>query len=214
VIKAPPIDITPLIMPEMAVFPGCTPFSRKVELNISDGDSVTVSSIQSTVHLGAHADAPNHYHVNGQAIHERSLDHYIGPVQVIELCIPRGQRIKKSDLKVDILEKRVLFKTLSYPDPYAWSDDFNGIDPEVIDYLGEHGVITIGIDTPSVDLANDSELLSHNRIYKNDIAIIEGVVLNEVDAGVYTLIALPLKIKGADASPIRAVLLPKEQHEA
>jgi arylformamidase len=64
----------------------------------------------------------------------------------------------------------------------------------------------VGIDTPSVDLADDKQLFVHHAIYEYDMAILEGIVLDQVIDGLYELIALPLKIKNGDASPVRAIL--------
>ncbi|MCZ6834539.1 MAG: arylformamidase, partial [Planctomycetota bacterium] len=64
----------------------------------------------------------------------------------------------------------------------------------------------VGLDTPSVDLQNSKDLPSHARFLANDMAILEGLVLADVPAGLYELIALPLKLMGFDASPVRAVL--------
>ena len=83
------------------------------------------------------------------------------------------------------------------------------LSPELIDFLAEKQVVLVGVDTPSVDLADDKNLISHQAILKHDMAVLEGVVLDEVKPGLYDLIALPLKIMNADASPVRAILLGK-----
>lgn len=160
-----------------------------------------------TVHLGAHTDAPNHYGANSESIESRSLNYYIGPCQVIQISIPRAQRIRLSDIQnVEIKAPRILFKTLSYPDPYQWNDDFNSLSAELIQYLFSSGVQLVGIDTPSIDPATDKTLESHLCVHENNMAILEGIVLDHVAVGVYELIALPLKIEGADATPVRAIL--------
>ena len=76
--------------------------------------------------------------------------------------------------------------------------------------LASQGVVLVGIDTPSIDLSQDKLLESHQAVARNDMAILEGIVLDGVAPGNYTLIALPLKIEGADASPVRAVLLDED----
>jgi arylformamidase len=101
----------------------------------------------------------------------------------------------------------VLIRTDSFPDPDAWNGDFNALSPELVDALHAEGVILVGIDTPSVDLADDKVLLSHRAIHAKDMAVLEGIVLSAVPDGLYTLIALPLKIRDADAAPTRAVLV-------
>lgn len=200
------IDISPMISEDIAVFPGDTPFRRNEVLNFKKSDNLVLSSINTTVHLGAHTDAPSHYNEKGISIEKVSLDNYIGDCQVIEIC-EKVERIRPHHFDDSIVAPRVLFKTKSYPNPYEWNSDFMAISPELIDYLAEKKVALVGIDTPSVDPANDKELLAHNAIYKAGMNIIEGIVLNEVNPGTYQLIALPLPLKNGDASPVRAILL-------
>lgn len=191
----------------MAVFPGDTPFSAEFLMHTDQGDHLSLSKIDTTVHLGAHTDAPIHYAARSESIETRSLDYYLGKAQVIELAIEPGQRIRISDLKnKSILAPRILFKTKSFPNPYLWNDDFNSLSGEVVQYLHEQKVILVGIDTPSIDPATDKTLESHLMVHRHDMAILEGIVLDNVSEGIYELIALPLKIEGADASPVRAIL--------
>lgn len=203
-------DISPEITESLAVFPGDTPFERRVSVNFAGGANYLASSIHGTVHLGAHVDAPNHYDPKGVGIEARRLDFYLGDCQVISVRIPRGERIRPADLsKTSIRAPRVLFNTGSFPDPHAWNGDFNSLSPELICLLADQGVVLAGIDTPSIDPAEDKLLESHGVIREKDMAVLEGIVLDAVPDGIYTLIALPLKIRGADASPVRAVLLGK-----
>lgn len=202
------IDISPMISEKTAVFPGDTPFSRNEVLSFEKGHNLVLSSVTSTVHIGAHTDAPNHYHPDGRTIDQQPLDTYVGQAQVIETNAGRGERITPSHLETqDIQASRVLLKTSSFPNPDKWNGDFNSCSPELIDFFASKNVILVGIDTPSVDPADDKELLSHNTIYKNDMAILEGIVLDNVEAGLYQLVALPLPLAGCDASPVRAILM-------
>ena len=111
------------------------------------------------------------------------------------------------DLQSEINSPRVLLKTGSFPNPNQWNNDFNALSKSLVESLVEKGVKLIGIDTPSVDLADDKELECHNLIYENDLAILEGIILSHVEPGHYQLIALPLNLEGADASPVRAILI-------
>ena len=144
----------------------------------------------------------------------RDLQFYMGPCQVITIEKPRGERIFVKDVEkvcTNLQAPRILFKTNSFPNPNKWNDDFNSLSAELIDCFAKRGVRLVGIDTPSVDPATDKELSSHKAIYKNDMAILEGIVLIDVPDGIYNLVALPLKIKGADASPVRAILIPEDK---
>jgi len=205
------IDISPLISEKTAVFPGDTPFEREILLDFRKNDHLLLSSFRTTAHIGAHTDAPNHYHPEGEDIASRDLTIYFGKCQVIEIKKKDKKRIYPEVLaKTEIKATRILFKTGSFPDSEKWNADFIALSPELIEYLAEKGVILVGIDTPSVDPADSKELETHKKIYEKNLAIIEGLVLEKVAEGLYTLIALPLKISGADASPVRAILLPEE----
>jgi arylformamidase len=202
------IDISPVISEKLAVFPGDVPFKREMTMNFDQGHHLGLSSIQGTVHLGAHTDAPNHYHKDGSGIEKRNLELYYGECQVIEVNIPRGQRILPKDIEaVEIKAPRILFKTGSFPDPNIWNEDFNSLSPELVEELSQKGVVLVGLDTPSVDPSTEKNLTSHLKIYELDMAILEGVILDHVEEGLYKLIALPLNIKDCDASPVRAVLI-------
>lgn len=207
------IDISPPISGRLGVWPGDTPPSREVLCDMKEGANITLSTLRATVHLGAHADGPNHYGRDARPIDEQDLDFYIGPCQVIRVDVARGVRVGISDLKSqisnsrsEILAPRVLLATGTFPDPERWNDDFAALDPALVDHLHDKGVRLIGIDTPSVDLKESKDLPAHARFLANDMAILEGLVLKDVPEGVYELIALPLKLVGFDASPVRAIL--------
>lgn len=200
-------DISPEITPSTAVFPGDTPYKRAVALDFAQGDHLRLSSMHSTVHLGAHADAPNHYHPAGASIEARPLDLYYGPCQVLRTPAPPRTRLQVEHLQGAVVQApRVLLRTDSFTDPNAWHGDFNALSVELVDHLAAHGVRLVGIDTPSVDISDDPELVAHQAIYRHDMAILEGLLLQDVPDGVYQLTALPLRLRGADASPVRAVL--------
>ncbi len=203
------IDITPTISSRIGVWPGDAPYSYKANLRIADGENIDLGEITGTVHLGAHADAPSHYHADGVGIEGRDLDLYYGPCQVIAVDVGRGERIQVADLPPGPFVERLLFKTGTYPDPDRFNEDFASFSPELLEHLADQGVRLVGIDTPSADLFLDKQLESHQVLYSRDLAILEGLVLTAAPPGRYTLIALPLKLEGADASPVRAALLPE-----
>jgi arylformamidase len=158
------------------------------------------------VHLGAHADAPSHYGRDAESIESRPLDPYLGTCHVIRIPAARGTRIPPSAIPATVRGARVLIATGTYPDPEKFNDDFAAFDPATVDLLHERGARLVGIDTPSVDLFAARELVAHHRFLAHDMAILEGLVLAHVPDGTYELIALPLKLTGFDASPVRAVL--------
>ncbi len=202
-------DISPLISPRIAVFPGDTPFRSRQLMSFPAGHHLELSSIETTVHLGAHADSPIHYHRDGVGIDQRDPLRYVGSAQVVTVSGARGRRITSRDLEgVTIDAPRLLFRTDSFPDPEKWNDDFAALSAELIEWLAERGVRLVGIDTPSIDPSDDKILETHQAVYRHDFAVLEGLMLKEVSDGWYTLLAQPLKIEGADASPVRALLLP------
>ncbi|CAM2006529.1 cyclase family protein [Acanthopleuribacter pedis] len=204
-------DISPLISPELAVFPGDTPFERLIAMDFDRGDHLGLSSIRGTVHLGAHTDAPNHYDPNGVGMDGVDPTLYLGRCQVFRVACASGARICAKDFALDRVNcARVLFATGSFPDPNQWNDDFNSLEPNLIQALYDKGVRLVGIDTPSIDPATSKALESHQKVKDLGMGILEGVVLQDVSPGAYILSALPLKIKDADASPVRALLFPAD----
>jgi len=203
-------DISPKLTPRTAVFPGDTPLSQKTLLSFEQGHHLMLSALESTVHIGAHADAPCHYHASGEDISRRDLRRYLGLCQVIHVQLSHPQqRISPEHLAGrSITAPRVLFRTQTFPNPERWRDDFASLSPELVVWLSQRRVCTVGIDTPSVDPHDSKQLESHQALFEHDLAVLEGLVLDQVPEGEYTLIALPLSLEGFDASPVRAVLLP------
>jgi arylformamidase len=201
------IDISPLIDPSIHVWPGDTPFVHTVNLDMHAGANLTLSDIRTTVHVGAHADAPSHYIADGDDIASRRLELYIGRCVVLHIDVERGERIFPADvLRKTISAPRVLLRTGTFPDPANWNDDFASLAPDLVHQLHAHGVILIGIDTPSVDPFHSKDLEAHHALADHDMGVLEGLVLDRVPEGEYELIAPPLRLRGADASPVRAVL--------
>jgi arylformamidase len=180
-------------------------------MSFAQGDHLDLSSVTTTLHIGAHADAPSHYHVGGATIEKCNLDLYVGPCTVIRVRAARGERIgKRQFAHIKVLQKRVLFATGSFDDPERWVDDFNSFEPETIHFLADQEVKLIGIDTPSVDPSSSKKLEAHQALFERDFVVLEGLFLRDVPEGEYFLVALPLAIEGGDASPIRAALWPKD----
>lgn len=199
-------DITPPVSEALAVWPGDTPPRREVLRDMRRGDNLTLSTLHATVHLGAHADAPSHYGIEAPSVESLPLELYLGPCRVVRVAVERGVRIRPDDLPGDIASERLLIATGTYPDPTHFNQDFAALSPEAVDMLHGRGVGLVGVDTPSVDLSDSKELPAHQACLRRGMAILEGLVLDGVPEGEYELIALPLKLVGFDASPVRAIL--------
>jgi len=199
-------DISPPISPKLKVWPGDTSPSRQVLMHMAEGANITLSTLHTTVHVGAHADAPSHYSKSGASIDQRSLHTYIGKCQVIRVPCPPRHLVSIRDLDTRVHAKRVLICTGTYPNPNEFNEDFAALSPDLVDRLHEQGVFLVGVDMPSVDPFESKELKAHKKFLLHDMAILEGLVLGHVPEGVYELIALPLNLVGFDASPVRAVL--------
>ena len=200
-------DISPTLSPRTAVWPGDVALRRETSMSFDDGHHMALSSFQTTVHIGAHADAPSHYDSTGASIEQQELSPYLGECQVISVDVSRGARVRPEQLPAAPYAQRLLLRTNTFPDPEFFNGDFAALSPELIEHLHAHGVVLVGLDTPSVDLCHDAQMLSHKAIARCGMRILEGLVLNAVPDGIYTLIALPLPLEGADASPVRAVLV-------
>ena len=199
-------DISPPLSAATPVWPGDTRFAAEPTWQIGDGCPVKVSRITLSTHTGAHCDAPSHYDPQGIAIDAVALDVYLGPCRVID-CIDAGVvEPRHIAHALALVPSRVLLRTYRQAPQAAWDADFNTVSAATIDLLAQHGVQLIGIDTPSLDPQESKTMDAHHAVRSHQMAILEGIVLDEVAAGDYELIALPLKLCGMDASPVRAVL--------
>ena len=201
------IDISPLLRKDLAVWPGDTPFKRIINQNMENGDAVNLSSIETTLHLGAHLDAPLHVFKEGIPVDQLPLSLFYGECQLIEVCLTSGQAILPEDIKDRLESTRILLKTKSHHDSSFFNSRYNGLSEELIEFLYLKKVRLVGIDAPSVDRFDSDPLVVHKKMAEYNMAILEGLCLDEVNSGIYTLISFPLKIKNAEASPVRAVLI-------
>jgi arylformamidase len=199
-------DISPTVRPEIPVWPGDTPYQARLAWSIAEGASVNVTAITTTPHVGAHADAPFHTEPRGEGISEMPIERYLGPCRVVK--VPAAPMVEPRHVEgIDLgSPSRLLFRSDSVRDRRGFPERFTALSPELAALLGERGVLLVGMDTPSVDPFDSKELPAHHALARGGVAILEGLLLDGVPEGIYELIALPLKLAGLDASPIRAVL--------
>lgn len=200
-------DISPPVDERTPVFPGDTPYRQQWAATIGPGCPVNVSAITLSPHVGAHADAPLHYDPAGAPIGEVPLDTFIGPCRVVH-AIGAGPLIRIEHLAhaLQDLPPRVLVRCYARMPQERFDAELPAFAPETIETLADLGVRLIGIDSASIDPAESKTLDSHQVIRRRGLRVLENLLLDEVPEGDYELIALPLKLTTADASPVRAVL--------
>ncbi len=199
-------DISPPISPALAVWPGDTPFQEQRTWAIEGDGVVNVSRITMSTHTGSHADAPLHYDKSGLAIGEVAVQRYLGPCRVVHVLGTAQVTLEQVAHALADCPPRILFRTYLNAPQEHWDPDFASIAADLIEHLAARGVVLVGIDTPSIDPETSKTLDAHHTVRKRGMSILEGLVLDAVPAGDYELIALPLRFKNLDASPVRAVL--------
>lgn len=197
------IDISHTLSETTAGFPmeAATEFTTICQ--IDESCPIQVSKMTLSSHAGTHIDAPCHYQKGHMSIEKLPLAPFIGACLVIDVRHIKTTILQVSHIKHLALKPRVLFKTQSSTPKHV------SISKKCIHFLGKQGVTLIGIDTLSIDPLSSKTLPAHRASAEANIQIMENINLNDVPAGSYTLVGLPLKLKGLDASPIRAILLPE-----
>ena len=204
-------DVSILISEDMPIWPNDPGISMDLTHSIARGDNANVTRLNMGVHTGTHIDAPFHFEPNEATIDQLSLDVLIGPCRIFE--IPEtSQAIGPSDLeKLDFDNHiRVLFKTrnskLWKNGERVFKKDFVHMASEGAKFLIDRSIKLVGIDYLSIENYGSLDHPTHHLLLRNNVVILEGLDLSGVSPGDYELIALPLKLKGADGSPARVVL--------
>ena len=200
------IDITQTLSTRIATWPGDTLFEYELTATKDEGGAANVGTIRASLHTGTHADAPFHYVSEGKTLDMLDVNMYIGRAKVVSVA--GASEIGREELEGFDLTgvERLLLKTMNTASPEKFPDRINNLKENIGPFLKEKGIFLIGTDQPSVDSVESKDLLAHHSLFNNDVYIIENLLLENVEPGDYDLIALPLKIEGADGSPIRAVL--------
>ena len=200
-------DISPPVDAHSPVFPGDTPYTQQWAATLSDTCPVNVSAITLSPHVGAHADAPLHYDPHGAAVGALDLLPFLGHCRVIH-ALNASPLITLAHLQQALthLPPRVLVRTYRQLPRTQFDPQLTGFDPDCVQHLADLGVLLIGTDSASIDSAESKALPSHQVIRQRGLRVLENLLLDDVPEGDYELIALPLKLMTADASPVRAVL--------
>ena len=201
-------DISPPVHAGSPVFPGDAHYVQRWAARIAPGCPVNVSTVTLSPHTGAHADAPLHYDDEGAPVGALDLAPYLGLCRVIHAigvaALVQWQHLEHAaDAS---LPPRVLVRTYARMPVEHWDGGLAAYAPETIERLADRGVRLVGIDTASIDPADSKTLDAHQVIRRRGLRVLENLLLDDVPEGDYELIALPLKLITADASPVRAVL--------
>ncbi|MBC7809326.1 MAG: cyclase family protein [Akkermansiaceae bacterium] len=199
-------DITIPVQNGLAVWPGDTPFEFTLGWEMGAGASVNVGAVTMSTHTGTHVDAPFHFDADGAGVDTLDASVFVGPVAVVDAA-GRAEIGRDVFAGVDFARTpRVLIRTGVWTDYARFPDAVPTLADDVPAFLGANGVRLLGVDVPSVDAIDSKTLPIHHALAAQKITILESIDLRDVPPGVYTLIALPLRLVGADASPVRAVL--------
>lgn len=200
-------DITIPLQEGVAHWPGDTPFHFEHVATIAAGDAVDVGSVSMSVHSGTHVDAPSHFRQGAPHSHEIDLAILVGPAYVVNAV---GHDLIGPELFAGLnftSAPRVLLHTGRWTDYGHFPETIPTLSAEAVAFLGGQGVVLLGMDLPSVDALDSKDLPMHHAIERSGMIVLEGLNLQNVPPGRYHLTALPLRLVGADASPVRALLI-------
>ena len=203
------IDISRPLYSGSPHWPGDVDVDFHLGARIADGAQCNVGRLSLGVHAGTHADAPFHYNDRGTRIDGLAPGLFVGPARVIDA---RGHAAFTEKLFAGLSSAelaatpRILFRTDTWLDHAAFPTAWPLLDRALPAWLAARGVTLVGLDVPSVDTLTNTDMAIHHLMDAANILILESLDLRDVAAGVYELIALPLKLRGADGSPVRAVL--------
>ena len=204
-------DISVLVHEGTPIWPGDPKLSMQLASSIAKGGVANVTCIEMGAHTGTHMDAPFHFDANGAGIDRLPLEILIGPCRVFDLSALTGQITQAVLEKCDLTGvTRALFKTRNSrhwaKNDHKFDKKFLAVAADAAKYLVERGVKLVGVDYLSVEAFGSTEHPVHDTLLGAGVVIIETLDLSEVTAGDYELIALPVKLKGADGAPARVVL--------
>jgi arylformamidase len=203
------LDISQLLNENTPYWPGDTQYSYRLNSSMAEGSSVNVGEIRMSTHLGTHIDAPYHFDENGTKIIELDLDLYIGTATVVKVDAAESIGIKAFEGIELTGVRRLLVATGQWKDLSRFPEWIPSVEPDLAPFLANKGVRLLGLDLPSVDCLDSKELPAHNKLSDFGIHILEGLVLDGLEPGLYDLAALPLALEAGDGSPVRAVVKKK-----
>jgi arylformamidase len=201
-------DVSIVVSPATPPWPGDTPFDCRWTSRIADGATVNLSAAGGSPHVGTHADAPLHVAEGGAASDALPLAPFIGRAVVVSMEDEEGE------LTIESVERRsprrrierLLLRTGRTVAEGRFPESWPAITPACARELLDRGLRLLGVDAPSVDVRSSSALEVHHALFGGGAFVLENLDLREVPDGEYELVALPLRVAGLDAAPVRAIL--------
>lgn len=201
-------DVTRPLLSGFPEWPGDAPCRVSWTARLEEGGPANVAELRMSAHCGTHVDAPLHVLPGGKAIGDLSLSAFWGRARLVDAGGAKAvdEALVGRALGEGGAPPRLLFRTGCWTDPAAFPRSFPALTPAAAARLRDAGAVLVGTDAPSVDPFDSGDLPAHRVLAAAGIAIVENLLLDGVPPGDYELIALPLRIAEADASPVRALL--------
>jgi GntP family gluconate:H+ symporter len=206
------VDVTATLDPARTpVYEGDAPMKFEFLKDMRKGDKLTLSAYSMGAHSGTHIDAPMHFIAGGPSIDQVALDPLIGQARVIEIA-DQVQAIDAAELNKHDWKgvKRILFRTRSslhgWMDSVSFHRDFAYIAPDAAQLLADAGVLLVGVDYISAEQFGAPAPRTHQILLGRGIPIVEGLDLRPVHSGDYDIVVLPLKVRGHEGAPARAIM--------
>ena len=205
------IDLSPTISPDLPVWPGDPRVTLRQPYHLARGDDFTLTELAMSAHAGSHVDAPAHYVRGGAGVDRLPLDALVGPARVVDTGDAEGiTAAVLAGLSIPPGTERLLLRTrnstrglMRLPE---FQTDFTALTADGAQWLVDRGVRLVGIDYFSI-APYDDLAPTHRILLEAGVVIVEGLDMIDVSPGEYVFVCLPLKLKGADGAPARAILL-------
>jgi arylformamidase len=203
-------DISLPIDADLPTWPTSEGFRTRAAMRLADGDPANVTVLEMDVHTGTHLESGLHFLEDGAPIDALPLEQLVGPAVVVEI---RGDAVTPEALEaasIPAAARRLLIRTANSA---RWAAGWGDFDPEYVSltpdaarWIVDRGFVLVGIDHLSIQQYDDDGE-THRILMRGNVAILEGLNLDGVPAGGYTLVAAPIRLVGTEAAPVRAVLL-------
>jgi len=211
-----PLDLTLTISASIPTFPD-SPKPQFILWSTLKDDEYNLELLFLSSHTGTHLDAPYHFVKNGIKIHQIPLDRLVGNGILIKIKKGKNQSITKNDLILFERKHGDIPKNSSIFFYTEWQKNLNsnyyfinnpGLSESAATYLVSKKINLVGIDSPSIDLGQDKNFKVHKILAKNNILIVENLShLNKISSKQFDFVILPLKLKDATGSPVRAIAI-------